>query len=143
VNFPRLQPIGITLLLILLGAYLGISFNGIQETRDAEIVESVQVSMQKAVSKGMTLIQLPPAQIQTDNFINEAQSSFPKGVTMDKHLHLLITQSHREAQFQVTEKGDMLLVSLGNFTRFHVENGRIVRNAHWVLHLPFGKDWDS
>ena len=135
-----MQTVGITLLLCLLGIYLGISLNDIQETRDAELVESVQLSLQTAVSKGMTLIQLPPSDIQSANFMNEARSSFPKGITMDNHLHLLITHSHREAQFQITDQGDMLLINLGNFTRFHVENGRIVRNARWILHLPFMPD---
>lgn len=128
-----LQKAGILGTLVLLLTYAGLFIWGIQETRDAKTVETVQVKLQTAVSKGMAALELPPSQIHPQNIINAAQSGFPKGVKVDPQYHMVLNPSGREAQYQITDSGDLILVSVTNFSRFHVENGRIMRNNHWLL----------
>lgn len=132
-----LQRFGILLVCLLLLTYVWVSYTETRETQDAEMVESVQVSLQAAVSRGMTALQLPPKDIHPANIINAARTSFPKGVALDRNFHMVIERSGREVQFEVTNEGDLIITSLKNFTRFHIENGRIVRNRQWVLPLPF------
>jgi len=128
----KVQLIGVLFVVSLLIGFLWISFNDFQETRDAETVESVQVSLQREISKGMAALELPPREIHPLNFINAARSSFPKGAVVHENMQLTMAHSNRAAQYELTDSGDFLLVSLKNFTRFHVQDGRIVRNNHWM-----------
>lgn len=130
------QSFGILVILLLLGLYIGVTITDIQETRDAETVEAVQISLQTSLSKGIALLELPPDDIQPANIVNAARSSFPKGVSVDPNYHLVIQKSGRQAQFDTTPTGDVILLSLKNFNRFHVENGRIVRSNKWQFTLP-------
>jgi hypothetical protein len=131
-----LQKMGLLIVGALLLVYLGLSVMDTQETRDAELVESVQVTLQSTVSKGVVALQIPATEIHPMNIINAARINLPKGIQMDKSLRLLILRSGREAQFSVTQAGDLFVVSLKNFSRYHVENGRIVRSNSWVIQLP-------
>ncbi len=128
-----LQQIGVLVVFVLLGIYVGLFFVSMQETRDAKKVDTVQISLQKAVSKGMTLLQKSPENINSENILNDADTTFPKGVEVDKHFHMKILHSHREAQFKVLKNGDVVLESLFDFSRFHIENGRIKRNTRWLI----------
>lgn len=118
----------VVLVVALLGIYFWLFAAGIEETQDASIVESVQVSLQATSSKGAATLQVPPAQIHPLNVVNAAKSSFPKGVRVDEKLNLVIQKTDRGAQYQITDRGDLVIVSLKNFTRYHIEAGRIVRN---------------
>lgn len=131
------QRLGVAITIGLLAVYMWISLTGIQETQEAKIVESVQISLQETVSKGMAELQLPPHEIHPLNIVHAAKSSFPKGVKLDSSFRLSIPNSKRTAQFKVTPSGDLIVVSLTNFTRFRIENGRVVRNNHWLLPLDF------
>lgn len=127
------QGIGLILVGLLLAVYGALFILDMEETRDAEKVESVQVSLQVALSRGVATLQLPPNEIHPANIVNDARTRFPKGVKVSKDLHLTLPRSGREAQFRITREGDMVLVSLKRFTRFHVEDGRIMRNTQWTL----------
>lgn len=132
----RFQGFIIVVIMVLLGMYLVVSFLDFQETRDAETVETVQVQLQAAVSKGMAALELPPNRINSLNIINSARSTFPKNAVVDRDYKLTLKSSPRGAQFEVTPAGDVLILSINNFTRFHVENGRIIRNNRWLWALP-------
>ncbi len=131
------QRIGVLVVLGLLLAYLGLFLMGMQETRDAKAVEQVQVSLQSALSRGMAMLNLPASQIYPDNIINAAKVSFPKGAQVDRNFRLSLTHSPRQAMFKIQQDGTLKIESLTNFTRYHVENGRIVRNNHWLVPLPW------
>lgn len=118
---------------VLLSVYLWLTYGGINETNDAKVVESVQISLQATLSKGVSTLQLPPSQIHPLNIVNAAKSSFPQGVKVDEQLNLSIFKTDRGAQFKITDSGDLLIVSLKNFTRYHIQNGRIVRNNSWPM----------
>jgi hypothetical protein len=126
---------GKTLLLVisasLLLLYAWLLFDGWGETRDARKVEMVQVCLQTTVSRSVSLLNVPASQIHPANIVNATRSALPSGVQLDPHLHLLIPASHREAQFGITPQGELQLLSLQNFNRFHVNAGRIVRTNHW------------
>lgn len=128
-----LQLFGASAVGLLLIVYLVLFLLGLQETREAKMVNSVQISLQQAVSRGMTTLQLPPERIDPANIINAARGSFPKGVRVDRSFAMTLPQSPRKARFTLTHDGNLELVSLTNFTRYHIENGRIVRSTHSVL----------
>jgi len=136
-----LPRIGILIVVILLILYALLSWVGFQETHDAKMVESVQVSLQEALSDGMTQLNLPPSAISPQNIINAARIKFPKGVLLDPKLHLVIQRSGREAQYAITEQGDVLITALTNFNRYHLDHGRVMRNNRWLLALP--EHWPS
>ncbi len=133
---PLLQKGFLVGLLLALSAYLGIAWMGLSETQDAELVEAVQVSLQSTISEGVTALNMPPDKIHPANFINAARVTFPKGVQVDKNLHLSIRNSPRGAIFKISHQGDLSIVSLINFTRYDVANGRIVRNTQVQNMLP-------
>lgn len=136
-GFSIIQGIAVSAVGVMLFVYLWLSFSGIQETRDAELVDTVQVTLQATVSHGITTLQLPPDQISPANIINAARTSLPKGIYIDRTYKLHINHSGREAQFKITPEGDLLITALKNFTRYHVKEGRIARNNRWVIPVDF------
>ncbi len=128
-----LQGVGVALVVLLFGIYAWVTFSGMQETEDAKMVEAVQVSLQTELSKGMAALELPPEEIHPMNVVNAARASLPSGVEVDEKLNMVIFKTERGARYKVTKEGDLVVVSLKNFTRYHVENGRITRNNQWFM----------
>ncbi len=127
------QTLALGIIGVVLVVYGVMFWLGMKETEDAEIVEAVQVKLQHAVSKGSTVLQLPPRQIHPANIVNSVRSSFPEGAQVDNNFNLKLAHSDRGAQYRITPEGDLVIASLENFTRYRVEKGRIVRNNHWLM----------
>lgn len=129
------QPSAIVLWILggAVAVYLGLMVWSWGETRDAQAVDQVQVSLQAAVSKGVAALDLPPSQIDPANLINSARTDFPKGVSLSPQYILSIRGSNRQAQFTIEDSGHVVLSKLWHFSRFHIENGRISRQNHLLV----------
>jgi len=130
-----IQRVGVLLVVVLLILYVGVSVMGMAETKDAQLVEATQGALQESVERGVSLLGLAPKDIHPANLVNATRTSLPKGVRLDTALHLQIPASGREAWFKLDSQGQMTLVGLQRFSRYHITNGHITRNNHWSL--PF------
>lgn len=130
-----IQRIGVLVVLVLVCLYVGVSVMGMAETKDAQLVDASQRALQDAVERGGSLLGLAPKDIHPANLVNATRTSLPKGVRLDTGLHLEIRASGRQAWFKLDPQGQMALVGLQHFSRYHIVNGHITRNNHWSL--PF------
>lgn len=120
-----IQLIFCSLLALLVSGYAWLTYVGWAETPDAQALEAAQVTVQQTVSKAIRDFGLSPMAIPSRTVALAAKSQLPQGVVIDDALGLHLEQSPRGAALAINPNGDVTVIQLQNFTRYHVVNGRI------------------
>lgn len=123
--------IGIMGMLAMFGV---MSFGGLNEKRDAQMVETVQADLQSIVSQGMTRMDVNATQLMSTysaNVLTAVQAVIGQnggndlGITITNagnQYTMTITKSQRTATYSVSNTGDVNLVSISpNFTGYCVD----------------------
>lgn len=104
----------------ILATFLVVSLTGMDESRDAGMVQSVQASLQSVVTQASTRLDVPPSQLSPQNVINAVRINIPNQAVLDNTYRLSFPQSGRGAQFAIANNGDVRITQLINFTSFTV-----------------------
>jgi hypothetical protein len=112
-----------------------LSFNSLNETQDASVVQSVQTDLQGTIAQASNRLGVNGDALSAPNVINAIKTNLPLSAKLratglsDAPYELVFEESNRRVLFTVSMGGDVRIKGLlGNWTRFRQVNGIIQKN---------------
>ena len=134
-GFTLIEMAMVIAILAIVSAFAFISYNGTTETRDAAVVQSVQVTLQQVISQASGRYDINPTALDSADVVN-AVEGYMIDTTGGNNIvfaatgggyRMSITGSGRGGNYSVNSSGDVTLDSplIGSWEHYGVQNGII------------------
>ncbi len=134
-GFTMIEMAMVVAILAIVSAFAFISYNGTTESRDAAVVQSVQVTLQQVISQASGRYDLSPTALDTTDVVN-AVNGYLTNISGGNNVvfsatgggyRMSIAGSGRGGNYSINNRGDVTLNSplIGSWQHYGVTNGII------------------
>jgi type II secretory pathway pseudopilin PulG len=121
--------VGIVLLTVGVLSSVGIiAYAGLDETRDAAMVQSVQTQLQTTVSQAVVRLDVTPDSLSKSDLVSVLKTNLTDQAVLDNTLKLSLSKGKRSAAFAIAANGDVGISSISGFSRYQISNNNTLEN---------------